>query len=159
MVLYYAVLSIPLCVVGSAYFEDNWKVWNLGKGYGAIDFLLLILVGLTGYMGQWLTNLGLQAETAATATLASSTQLVWTYLFEQMFLHEPLNLWSLSGTGLILADMVVVAISKMVEANAAAKKMTQEQVGLLMDIEQQPFYHTTTSSPEDDSESSSMVSY
>lgn len=115
MVLYYAVLSLPLCICGSGFIEGDWKVWKL-EGFGLVDYFLLLLMGLGGYGGQWFTNLGLQNETAATATLATSTQIVWTYIFELAFLHEALNMWSLGGTGLILGYMLIVGVVKMMES-------------------------------------------
>mmetsp|Transcript_1164 Transcript_1164/g.2371 ORF Transcript_1164/g.2371 Transcript_1164/m.2371 type:complete len:91 (+) Transcript_1164:102-374(+) len=47
------------------------------------------------------------------ATLATSTQIVWTYIFELVFLHEALDAWSLAGSGLILGYMMVVAVLKL----------------------------------------------
>ena len=65
LVLYYAVLSLPLCLLGSVCLEGDWEVWKLCyEGVGATDYFLLIAVGLAGYGGQWFTNLGLQIETA-----------------------------------------------------------------------------------------------
>mmetsp|Transcript_5101 Transcript_5101/g.9752 ORF Transcript_5101/g.9752 Transcript_5101/m.9752 type:complete len:359 (-) Transcript_5101:70-1146(-) len=151
MVLYYAVLSIPLCYFGSGFIEGDWAVWQL-QGFGIADYILLLLMGLGGYGGQWFTNLGLQNETAATATLATSTQIVWTYIFEIMFLHEAINSWSLGGTGLILGYMILVGAIKMVEANEGVPKSpsdgditdctdADEATGLLQDVEQgQPNY-------------------
>ena len=74
---------------------------------------LLLLTGFAGYGGQYFTNLGLQRETAATGTLATSSQIVWTYLFELTFLHEGINGWSLAGTALILGFMIVVGYLKL----------------------------------------------
>lgn len=81
-------------------------------------------MGFAGYGGQWFTNLGLQHESAATATLATSTQIVWTYIFELAFLHETINSWSLAGTGLIIGYMLVVAVIKM---SAAGQPQEEEQ--------------------------------
>jgi drug/metabolite transporter (DMT)-like permease len=75
MVLYYAVMSLPLCYFGSGYIANDWQVWQLhgsdsdGDGDDAFqskDYILLLLMGLGGYGGQWFTNLGLQNETAGT---------------------------------------------------------------------------------------------
>lgn len=156
MVLYYAVLSLPLCYFGSGFIEGDWAVWRL-DGFGFLDYVLLLVMGLGGYGGQWFTNLGLQNETAATATLATSTQIVWTYIFEIMFLHEAINAWSIGGTGLILGYMLLVGVIKMLEANAGGSpaktsaadttttgtedKDADEATGLLKDVEQaQPDY-------------------
>ena len=55
------------------------------------------------------------------ATLATSTQIVWTFIFEILFLHEQLNLWSLAGTALILGYMMVVGVIKIMESEAGVK--------------------------------------
>ena len=147
MVLYYAVLSLPLCYFGSGFIENDWAVWRL-QGFGVSDYFLLLLMGLGGYGGQWFTNLGLQNETAATATLATSTQIVWTYIFELMFLHEALNMWSLSGTGLILGYMLIVGAIKMLESAATHPAPAEETEGLMRDIEQQQDYQATKADEE-----------
>jgi hypothetical protein len=43
----------------------------------------------------------------------TTTQIVWTYIFNLVFLSEPLNFWSFAGTGLILGYMLFVAAMKM----------------------------------------------
>lgn len=139
MVLYYAVMSLPLCFFGSGFIENDWTVWQL-EGFESKDYILLLLMGLGGYGGQWFTNLGLQNETAATATLATSTQIVWTYIFELLFLHEPLNMWSLGGTGLILGYMLIVGLFKMLEASAKPPK--EETTSLMKDVEAQDYQAT-----------------
>jgi hypothetical protein len=45
--------------------------------------------------------------------LATSTQIVWTYVFELAFLHEGINGWSIAGTTLILGFMLVVGHLKL----------------------------------------------
>ena len=42
---------------------------------------------------------------------------MWTYAFEILFLHEGINLWSVSGTVLILGFMSFVGIIKMKQAD------------------------------------------
>jgi len=68
MVLYYAVLSIPMAVLGTYWLEGTWSVWaaSQGSSFTAADYVLMVLTGLAGYGGQFFTNLGLQKETAAT---------------------------------------------------------------------------------------------
>eukprot|EP00526_Cylindrotheca_closterium_P011129 CAMPEP_0113637134 /NCGR_PEP_ID=MMETSP0017_2-20120614/19428_1 /TAXON_ID=2856 /ORGANISM="Cylindrotheca closterium" /LENGTH=383 /DNA_ID=CAMNT_0000548129 /DNA_START=84 /DNA_END=1235 /DNA_ORIENTATION=+ /assembly_acc=CAM_ASM_000147 len=112
MVLYFGALSIPITLIGSAYLVGEWRIW--GKEMLSLtDACLLLVIGFSSYAGQFFTNLGLQHETAATATLATSTQIVWTYIFELVFLHEALDAWSLAGSGLILGYMMVVAVLKL----------------------------------------------
>ena len=132
MVLYYGTWSIPITILGSGLLRNGtWNVWNKDivhddydnnngdtttttLSFTTMEWCLLWIMGLAGYAGQLFTNLGLQHEKAATTTLATSTQIVWTYLFEYMFLHETLQLWSLLGTILILGYMILVGVLKFV---------------------------------------------
>jgi len=68
MVLYYALLSVPLCVFGSFIMEGTCNVWGGNGQFSFTDYILMLLMGLGGYGGQWLTNLGLQIESAATVS-------------------------------------------------------------------------------------------
>lgn len=120
MVLYYGVLSLPMAAMGSKLLLGTWNVLGDVRNFSVEDYFLLLLVGFAGYGGQWFTNLGLQIETAATATLATSTQIVWTFIFEILLLHETLNPWSLAGTALILGYMMIVGVIKVVESRKNA---------------------------------------
>jgi drug/metabolite transporter (DMT)-like permease len=143
MVLYYAAMSMPIVLCGSYGLLGSWDVWapdTDGDSFTLEEYFLLLLTGLTGYGGQYFTNLGLQREQAATATLATSTQIVWTYIFELMFLHEGFNGWSLAGTGLILGFIMIVGISKLAgsdndssknSTSSKTKNATDELDGLL----------------------------
>ena len=125
MVLYYGALSVPMCIFGSGLLEGTWNPFLLDSSFNNVkDYAILLAMGFAGYGGQWFTNLGLQHESAATATLATSTQIVWTYIFELAFLHETINSWSLAGTGLIIGYMLVVAVIKM---SAAGRPQEEEQ--------------------------------
>jgi len=118
MVFYYGALSLPMCAIGSKIYLGDWNVLGNVETFSIKDYILLLLVGFGGYGGQWFTNLGLQIETAATATLAMSTQIVWSFIFEFLFLHESINMWSLSGTVLILGYMITIGILKLVESDS-----------------------------------------
>lgn len=125
MIFYYGLISIPVSVLGSVLFQGTWNVMVSGDAqspFTAGDAVLILLIGVLGYMAQWLINVGLQHETAATATLATCTQIVWTYVFELAFLHEALNQWSLGGTALILGYMLVVAVIKLVQTETAPQR-------------------------------------
>ena len=111
MVLYYSVCSIPATIVGSKLFMDSWNVF--GEDFTIFQWCLVVLTGVAAYLGQYLVNLGLQLENAATATLATCSQIVFTYIFELLFLHEGINLWSVLGTILIIGFMMVVGVYKM----------------------------------------------
>ena len=71
-------------------------------------------------------------------TLATCTQIVWTYIFELTFLHEGINSWSVAGTGLILGFMLFVGYMKMKEANRATHETIageMEEQGMLYALE------------------------
>jgi len=67
--------------------------------------------------------------------LATSTQIVWTFVFEILFLHESLNIWSLAGTALILGYMMVVGIIKVIESRKHADVDTVKEEGMEVDEE------------------------
>lgn len=138
MVFYYSCMSIPMVLFGSKWLLGKWSVW--GDEYFSLwDYFLFLVTGLAGYGGQYFTNLGLQRETAATGTLATCTQIVWTYIFELAFLHEAINGWSLSGTGLILGFMLIVGHSKMKQASSERHEIVAgetEETALLYASEQ-----------------------
>jgi drug/metabolite transporter (DMT)-like permease len=120
MVLYYSALSLPVTVVGSKGLLGEWNVWGGGGSFTSTDWCWMLLTGVSAYSGQYLTNLGLQHETAAKGTLATCTQIVFTYVFEMAFLHERMNGWSVVGTLLIVGFMTLVALHKMNSTGVAA---------------------------------------
>ena len=74
MVLYYSSLSIPMALIGSKWFLGKWSIWG-DDIFSAWDYLLFLLTGLSGYGGQYFTNLGLQREAAATVSNAQPSLL------------------------------------------------------------------------------------
>lgn len=133
MVFYYGIVSVPTSAFGSKILIGTWNILGDYKEFSPLDWFLLLLIGIAGYGGQWLTNLGLQHETAATATLVTSTQIVWTFLFEVLFLHEGINSWSLSGTTLILGFMLVVGAMKLRESETRSLTDSEEEKMLLLE--------------------------
>lgn len=138
MVLYYSCLSLPITLLGSKGLLDEWNIWGGGSDFALGDWCWMLLTGITAYSGQYLTNLGLQHESAATGTLATVTQLVWIYGFELAFLHEPISFWSIAGTVLILGFMVVVGLLKMNKADETVHETVAgepEELALLFSAE------------------------
>eukprot|EP00523_Entomoneis_sp_CCMP467_P010974 CAMPEP_0168740672 /NCGR_PEP_ID=MMETSP0724-20121128/12109_1 /TAXON_ID=265536 /ORGANISM="Amphiprora sp., Strain CCMP467" /LENGTH=450 /DNA_ID=CAMNT_0008788133 /DNA_START=239 /DNA_END=1591 /DNA_ORIENTATION=- len=143
MVLYYSVLSVPVIMMASKGLRGSWNVWGTASyNLSALDGTWIVLTGLTAYGGQYLTNLGLQHETAATGTLATCFQIVFTYIFEMAFLHEPINGWSIAGTVLILGFMMIVGIAKMNVADENIHETVAgepEELALLFSAERDVF--------------------
>lgn len=139
MVLYYGALSVPMVILGSKGLRGTWNVWGVSDlSLSFWQCCLMVMTGFSAYAGQYLINLGLQHETAATGTLATCTQIVWTYIFELAVLHEALNGWSIAGTVLILGFMLVVGIQKMKNADENIHETVAgepEEIALLFSAE------------------------
>jgi drug/metabolite transporter (DMT)-like permease len=148
MVLYYSVLSIPVTLLGSRLLLGHVNVWGETQVHlNGWDKWWIILTGITAYTGQYLTNLGLQHETAAKGTLATCSQIVFTYIFELVLLHEPINAWSIAGTVLILGFMMVVGIFKMKTANDTIPPVVvgeTQELALLFSAEQDVQHDSST---------------
>mmetsp|Transcript_30633 Transcript_30633/g.47008 ORF Transcript_30633/g.47008 Transcript_30633/m.47008 type:complete len:379 (-) Transcript_30633:32-1168(-) len=157
MVLYYGTLSIPIVVIGSGFLTGSWNVWS-DPSFVWKDYLVMFFMGICGYGGQWFTNLGLQLETAGTATLVTTTQIVWTYVFEIMFLHEALDLWSLGGTALIIGYMIILAFIKMFISNNDVNGKLEEEKALLAEGENGPGFRPLSFGDSSVSEPSSHQS-
>ncbi|CAB9528215.1 35 member G1 [Seminavis robusta] len=141
MVLYYSCLSLPMTLLGSKYLTtQSWNVWAGATNLAAWDWCWMLCTGLTAYAGQYLVNLGLQYETAATGTLATCSQIVFTYVFEILFLHEPMSLWSFLGTLLIIGFMLIVGILKLNDAELGHDERIAgepEELAMLFSLEHQ----------------------
>jgi hypothetical protein len=83
-------------------------------------------------------------------TLATCTQIVWTYIFELAFLHEEINAWSVAGTVLILGFMLIVGRIKMVQASGERHEIVageSEEAALLYASERDTKSSTTPEEP------------
>ena len=138
MVLYYSMLSLPVTFVSSKALIGDWNVWGDGSNFTWCDWIWVLMTGVAAYGGQYLTNLGLQRESAATGTLATCSQIVFTYAFELLFLHEAINIWSVAGTLLILGFMMIVGSCKMKQADGNVHELVAgepEELALLFSAE------------------------
>lgn len=122
MVFYYAVYSALLAPLGSKLL-DGADSWNAVVGQPSPRELLVFAgLGLAGFLGQLFTNMGLtRADSAATATLVTNTQIVFAFLFEIFILHESISPWSLAGTALIVGYMAVTGLQMMADEKKKAK--------------------------------------
>ena len=124
MVLYYAVISGVTAPIGQKLLGGS-DSWNVLGNPTPTELVVFAGLGVFGFLGQLLTNMGLtKCESAATATLVTNTQIVFAFLFEVMVLHESLSPWSLAGTALIVGFMVSAGLSKMskeVETESSTK--------------------------------------
>ncbi|KAL1942255.1 hypothetical protein VTO73DRAFT_6319 [Trametes versicolor] len=74
--------------------------------------LMLLLIGLFGFIAQVLLTMGLQRETAGRGTMAVYVQIIFATIFERVIFHTSPSLLSLIGTFIILTSAVYVALIK-----------------------------------------------
>ncbi|KAI0631699.1 DUF6-domain-containing protein [Trametes polyzona] len=74
--------------------------------------LMLLLIGLFGFVAQVLLTMGLQRETAGRGTMAVYIQIIFATIFERVFFHSSPSLLSLIGTVIILTSAIYVALIK-----------------------------------------------
>ncbi|KAH9849174.1 DUF6-domain-containing protein [Lenzites betulinus] len=126
--------------------------------------LMLLLIGLFGFVAQVLLTMGLQRETAGRGTMAVYIQasptialIIFATIFERVFFHSSPSLLSLFGTMIILTSAIYVALIKArtqsiphAEGIAASDDASLEE-GLLANAddfdEQEPVYDTKEPAP------------
>lgn len=109
MVLYYAAISALTAPIGAKLLSDSG--FDVVGKPSPSELVVFSALGVFGFAGQLLTNMGLTAcDSAATATLVTNIQIVFAFLFEIFILKESLSPWSVAGSGVILGYMVLRSI-------------------------------------------------
>ncbi|VVT53889.1 uncharacterized protein SAPINGB_P003801 [Magnusiomyces paraingens] len=78
----------------------------------ALQWFLLLLLGVFGFLFQFCLTAGIQRVTAGRAAMATYTLMFWTLLWEKVIWHKTPDLWSLLGMVLILGSGIFVAVYK-----------------------------------------------
>ena len=124
MTTWYGIVSLFITVALSLAFPEEfdacWKVPSDTQ-----ERISLAGVGLGGWMGQMLASLSLQREKASRATLCTTSQIVFAYIFEIFWLHEPLNVCSLVGSALILAYMGILFYTASIDEQEGYQELGQ----------------------------------
>ncbi|KAI0822129.1 hypothetical protein BC628DRAFT_1391080 [Trametes gibbosa] len=100
--------------------------------------LMLLLIGLFGFIAQVLLTMGLQRETAGRGTMAVYIQIIFATIFERVFFHSSPSLMSWSGTIIILTSAIYVALIKASTAStphAGASDDPSLEEGLLTNLD------------------------
>ncbi|KAG5651370.1 hypothetical protein H0H81_008904 [Sphagnurus paluster] len=84
--------------------------------------LLLVMIGVFGFVAQILLTMGLQRETAGRATIAVYTQVIFAVILEHIFFTPTPSILSGIGTLIILSAALYVALTK----NQGTPKKTSE---------------------------------
>jgi len=116
MVLYYAVISAVTAPFGAKFLTGSSSspgTWNVVGTPSPSDFAAYVGLGVFGFLGQLLANMGLmKCDTAATATLVTNTQIVFAFFFEVVVLRQPLSPWSVAGSLLITGYTACTGLNK-----------------------------------------------
>lgn len=97
---------------------------------------LLLLIGIFGFIGQFLLTMGLQREKAGRATLAVYTEIIYAVLLDRIIFQSTPPLLSILGTAIILSSALYVAISKQAEpVNPISLQSSTVEEGLLSSAE------------------------
>ncbi|RDB21736.1 hypothetical protein Hypma_010932 [Hypsizygus marmoreus] len=73
---------------------------------------LLLMIGIFGFIAQFLLTMGLQRETAGRGSTAVYTQVVFAAILERLFFRTVLSILSVLGTLIIISSALYVAMTK-----------------------------------------------
>ncbi|KAK0470644.1 integral membrane protein DUF6 [Armillaria novae-zelandiae] len=73
---------------------------------------LFAIIGFFGFVAQALLTMGLQRETAARATTAVYTRIIFAVILEYIFFEFTPNSWSVTGIAIIVTAAIYVTLSK-----------------------------------------------
>jgi len=101
---YFASVSTILGSAASAVFEKP----KLPIGW--LQWVAMIIIGLSGFGGQVCSNSAIQLVPAAKATSVTYISVVFAFAYQIFIFKEPLNWWSFSGSILISSYLIVILI-------------------------------------------------
>ncbi|KLO15954.1 DUF6-domain-containing protein [Schizopora paradoxa] len=73
-------------------------------------FMLLMMIGIFGFLAQTLLTMGLQRETAGRGTIAVYVQIIFASILERIVFHTVPSLMSIAGTLIIVGSALYVAV-------------------------------------------------
>ncbi|KAG9225505.1 hypothetical protein CCMSSC00406_0003008 [Pleurotus cornucopiae] len=88
--------------------------------------LLLLLIGVFGFIAQVLLTMGLQRETASRGSLGIYTQIVFAGILERIFFHTAPSVLSAIGTIIIITSALYVVLTK--ETTSTSKPIALEHI-------------------------------
>ncbi|KAI9260043.1 hypothetical protein EDC94DRAFT_563111 [Helicostylum pulchrum] len=105
-VVYFGLVSIVISPIGMFLFQ------NPVMPQGSDEYGMLLLVGLTAFVGQCFLNQGLQMAPAGPGTLMRMNDVVFAFLFGIFILHEYPDIYSISGASIIVLMTSAMGIHK-----------------------------------------------
>ncbi|KAI8047156.1 uncharacterized protein B0P05DRAFT_592803 [Gilbertella persicaria] len=105
-VVYFGLVSGIVSPVGMFLFQTP----KMPQGW--YEYAILLLVGLTAFVGQCFLNQGLQMAPAGPGTLMRMNDVVFAFLFGIFILHEYPDAYSISGAAIIVCMTSAMGIHK-----------------------------------------------
>ncbi|GAA5957464.1 hypothetical protein JCM3765_001151 [Sporobolomyces pararoseus] len=123
-ILYFSSYSVLVACIYPMIF-DSPPVLYLTKRF----FILLVPIGVFGFVAQVLLTTGLQRERAGRGSLAIYSHLIWAMILERLYFKTLPDAWSILGAIIIVGGALRVALAKQapktpaeVEADAKAER-------------------------------------
>ncbi|XP_048362071.1 solute carrier family 35 member G1-like [Sphaerodactylus townsendi] len=103
---YYAIIGLIISIA-TLFVLDSWSLPNCGK-----DRFLLILIGLFGLGGQIFLTKALQIEKAGPVSIMKTMAVVFTFIFQIIFLNHLPSWWSFGGALCVVTSGIGTVIWK-----------------------------------------------
>lgn len=83
------------------------------------NMVALLGIGVTAWLGQICLNRGLQLERAGAAASVNYVSVVFAFIFQVIFLHKPVSLWTAAGAALICTYAALLFLKKVLALRVA----------------------------------------
>ncbi|KAI8636983.1 hypothetical protein BD408DRAFT_396476 [Parasitella parasitica] len=105
-VVYFGLVSVVIAPIGLISFQSPVMP------RGLYEYVMLLLVGLSAFVGQCFLNQGLQMAPAGPGTLMRMNDVVFAFLFGIFILHEYPDIYSISGASIIVLMTSAMGVHK-----------------------------------------------
>ncbi|EIN06921.1 DUF6-domain-containing protein [Punctularia strigosozonata HHB-11173 SS5] len=126
--------------------------------------LFLLLIGVSGFVAQFLLTLGVQRENVGRASMGTYAQLIFASAFDRIFFHGKPSFLSVLGTVIIMGAAFYVAVTKEKDpANNTSstasghRSRTTAQSAVPTELEEGLLHNAAASDGEDDEEDGKSV--
>ncbi|KAK7047456.1 hypothetical protein VNI00_006687 [Paramarasmius palmivorus] len=133
-----------MCVLGSAILMCILRVPFVNPKH-LIWWILVVVIGIFGFLAQILSTMGLQRDALGRGTLAVYTQIVFALIFERMFFDYTIPYLSVLGTLIILSSALFTVVTK--PAQTTRDGIDDEEATLLFDGEEDDSRNVTEEHP------------
>eukprot|EP00300_Choanocystis_sp_HF-7_P041665 c8453_g1_i1.p1 GENE.c8453_g1_i1~~c8453_g1_i1.p1 ORF type:complete len:460 (+),score=58.79 c8453_g1_i1:155-1534(+) len=114
LIFHYGVYTLVLCPMTAI-----WQPFLMPRG--ALEWVGVIGVGVSGVCGQVLFTIGSQRELASIAAVVENTDVIFALVLQIVFLHDIPNAWTLLGCVCIGGSVTVISIIRARAEDAGAE--------------------------------------